>query len=171
MSAPPRLLPDEPLPPYTYVPGRSPHPVSDPEGHQFGARPPMPALLVPERWHESRAYLRGIDLFNCAYYWEAHEAWEGLWLAAGRAGTTADFLKGLIRLAAAGVKNAAGKPEGVQSHACRAAELFRAGESEPQGGSLFLGLRRQTLIELAEAICRSGWPASPPLLLPTLPRA
>src|SRR4051794_23916492 len=31
-----RLLPDEPLPPYSFVPGRFPHPVRDPAGHSFG---------------------------------------------------------------------------------------------------------------------------------------
>jgi hypothetical protein len=55
-----------------------------------------------------RAYLRGIDLFNFGYWWESHEAWEGLWRACGRRGPAADFLKGLIKLAAAGVKASTG---------------------------------------------------------------
>src|SRR5690348_12086299 len=101
---PARLEPDLPLPPYAYVPGRAPHPVSDPAGHLHGRPPERPAPIDPPRWQESRAYRHGVDLFNCGFYWEAHEVWEGLWHAAGRAGVTADFLKGLIQLAAAGVK-------------------------------------------------------------------
>jgi hypothetical protein len=164
-------VPDEPLPSYAYVPGRSPHPVSDPAGHQFGAAPPRPAAVDPARWWESRAYLRGLDLFNGGYYWEAHEAWEGLWHAAGRSGTTADFLKGLIKLAAAGVKHREGNPRGVRSHAGRAAELWRAvAGSLGAGQNLFLGLRIGELIAAAEGACRQGWPAPPPLLLPTFPR-
>ena len=120
---PPRFTPDVPLPPYTFVPGRAPHPVSDPAGHSFGAKPERPAAPDPARWRECRAYLRGLDLFNHGYYWEAHEVWEGLWHACGQTGPIAAFLQGLIKLAAAGVKVREGVPEGVRSHADRAAEL------------------------------------------------
>jgi hypothetical protein len=111
---PPRYLPEVPLPPAAYLPGRTPRPGP--------AEAPPP--VEPARWQHSRAYLRGLDLFNHGYYWEAHEAWEALWHAAGRRGPTADFLKGLIKLAAAGVKVREGRPDGVVSHARRAAELF-----------------------------------------------
>ena len=50
------------------------------------------------------------DLLNHGFYWEAHEAWETLWHAAGRKGEIADFLKGLIKLAAAAVKAREGNP-------------------------------------------------------------
>jgi hypothetical protein len=160
MSAP-RYLPDEPLPPYTFVPGQQPHPVSDPAGHSFGVTHAPPAPLVPERWRECHDYLRGLDLFNNGYYWEAHEAWEGLWHAAGRKGAVADFLKGLIKLAAAGVKQLEGKPKGVKSHARRAAELWRGAR-----GGAFLGLPVQALVELAERVVEGGWPEVPPLLQP-----
>jgi predicted metal-dependent hydrolase len=120
----PRLVPDEPFPRYAYVPGRSPHPVSEPAGHSFNVPRPRPAPPDPDDWAACRPYLVGIDLFNHGYYWEAHEVWEGLWHACGRTGVTADFLKGLIRLAAAGVKAREGKPEGVRSHAAKARQLF-----------------------------------------------
>ena len=129
MSTPPqtrpRFVPDEPFPPYTYVPGRSPHPVSDPAGHSHGAHRPPPEPLEAAQWRSCRPYLYGVDLFNHGYYWEAHEVWEGLWNAAGREGVTADFLKGLIQLAAAGVKVRQGLVTGVERHGRRAAELFR----------------------------------------------
>jgi hypothetical protein len=162
-DSPPRLLPDEPLPPYAFVPGQSPHPTSDPAGHSFGRAATPPAPLDPSRWRECRDYLHGLDLFNAGFYWEAHEAWEGLWHAAGRTGTTADFLKGLIKLAAAGVKHRAGKPAGVRSHACRAAELLRGVERD------LLGLRIEEVTALADAVCRDGWPKEPPVLLPSIP--
>jgi uncharacterized protein len=59
-----RLAPDEPLPPCTFVPGRAPHPKSDPAGHSFGVEHAPVAPLDPEHWQESRLYLYGIDLFN-----------------------------------------------------------------------------------------------------------
>ena len=43
-------------------------------------------------------FQEGIEHFNARRFWEAHEAWEALWHAAGRHGPTADFLKGLIKL-------------------------------------------------------------------------
>jgi hypothetical protein len=149
----PRLIPDIPLPPYAFVPGRHPHPESDPAGHSYG-RHPAPATLDPARWQDSREYLFGLDLFNADFYWEAHVQWEALWQGAGRKGTVADFAKGLIQLAAAGVKHAEGMPDGVRGHARRAAELFRGlGERD------FCGLRLPDLAATADGIARQGWAA------------
>jgi len=53
-----RLVPDEPFPPYAFVPGRLPHPTSDPAGHSFGKEPAVPSNVDPERWHECRPYLQ-----------------------------------------------------------------------------------------------------------------
>jgi predicted metal-dependent hydrolase len=123
----------------------------------------VPAPLDPPRWHECRDYLHGLDLFNHGFYWEAHEAWEGLWHAAGRKGAAADFLKGLIRLAAAGVKHRANQPAGVKSHARRAAQLWRAARPVR-----FLGLCVEELLVLAETVADTGWPDPPPLLRPAV---
>ena len=43
---------------------------------------------------------RGIELFNKGEYWEAHEAWEQVWML-DRAGLDSGFYKGLIQVAAA----------------------------------------------------------------------
>jgi predicted metal-dependent hydrolase len=108
---------------------------------------------VPERWQECREYLHGLDLFNHGYYWEAHEAWEGLWHARSRTGPTADFLKALIKLAAAGVKVREGRPQGVLYHARRAAELFQSVAATLGGvDTHFMGLSLGDLRRLAEAI-------------------
>ncbi len=112
------------LPLYSYVPGHAPHPVSDPAGHMFGVKHEVPQPLQPDNWQNSEEYLFGIDLFNHGYYWESHEAWESLWHAANRRGPIADFLKGLIKLAAAGVKVREGNPLGVARHAKRSQELL-----------------------------------------------
>ncbi|MGC8642066.1 MAG: DUF309 domain-containing protein [Isosphaeraceae bacterium] len=129
----------ESLPPYSYVPGgRWPHPTTSPEGHSRH-RPRSPvAPIEDDRWADSAAYLRGVALFNAGYYWEAHEAWEGLWLAQRRRGAIAAVIQGLIKLAAAGVKIREGRPVGVRSHAARAALLFE--ESKRQAGRFRLGL-------------------------------
>jgi uncharacterized protein len=120
----PRYCPERDLPPYTYVPGVNPHPMSDERGHSYGHQEPRPEPLDEATYGTNATYLFAIDLFNHGYYWEAHEAWESLWHVAGRTGPTADFLKGLIKLAAAGVKLKEGRVEGVRRHAARAVELL-----------------------------------------------
>jgi hypothetical protein len=147
---PPRLVPDLPLPPYAHVPGRTPHPVSDPAGHSYGIKPSLPEPPDPERWEACRPYLYGLDLFNHGYYWEAHEVWEGLWHACGRKGRTADFLKALIKLAAAGVKVREDRPRGVRTHARRAAEIFQRTANElGREQASYLGLCLSDLIAAA----------------------
>jgi uncharacterized protein len=42
---------------------------------------------------------RGIALFNGGHYWEAHEAWEEVWMP-DRHGPDSGFYKGLIQVAA-----------------------------------------------------------------------
>jgi hypothetical protein len=64
----PRFVPDEPFPPYAYVPGRFPHPTSDSAGHSFGAAPKHPSSPDLNHWETSRPYLSGVDLFNHGYY-------------------------------------------------------------------------------------------------------
>lgn len=44
-------------------------------------------------------FLEGIDHFNARRFWEAHEAWETLWLEAES--NLDQFLQGLIQIAAA----------------------------------------------------------------------
>lgn len=162
-----RLVPDAPFPPYAYVPrsGR-PHPTSDPAGHSFGKRHALPPALEPDRWRESPAYLYGIDLFNARFYWEAHEAWETLWHAAGRRGVVADHLKALIKMAAAGVKFEEGVPPGTATHARRAAELWRGLARGMGDENAFLGFAFADVIRLAEGVASGGWPVGEVLLIP-----
>ena len=162
-----RLCPDRPLPPYSYVPGRLPHPISDPAGHSYGLhlnspgeveQKPVASVSLVSGWQESSDYLFGIDLFNHGFYWEAHETWEQLWIACGRSGREADFLKGLIKLAAAGVKVREGRPIGVQRHALRARELFElVSENMVDGRTSSLGgLDLSALCDAAEKISKSA---------------
>ena len=121
----PRLVPEWPFPGYAYLPGQFPHPTRDPKGHSFGKGLEHVPPPDPKRWQKCRLYLYGIDLLNHGYYYEAHEAWEVLWHACGRKGVTADFLKGLIKLAAAGIKARTGRTEQAQVQAHRAEVLFK----------------------------------------------
>jgi hypothetical protein len=165
MAEIPRLVPDERLPAYAFVPGQFPHPVSDPMGHSHGVVPLRQRAIDPSAWQGCRPYLFGLDLFNHGYYWEAHEQWESLWHGCGRKGTTADFLKGLIQLAAAGVKAREGKEQGLHRHARRAAALFlEVDRALDPGQEHFLGLVPRKLAALATALAgRHLLPQSTPL--------
>lgn len=155
-----RLLPHRSFPGYAYLPGRQPHPVRDPAGHSYQVQPvPVSATL------DSDEFAWGHDLFNFGYYWEAHEAWEGLWQVAGRGTPQRALLKGLILLSAAGVKIREGKRTAAMRHAGRAAGLFRQLMRIPhQPFSHALGLPPALLADLAEATA-----SDPPVLQVTAP--
>lgn len=150
--SPARLLPLRRLPPYSYVSGKFPHPIRDPRGHSYAEPAPQVEKVRPEDWRKCETYLWGIDLFNNGYYWEAHEAWEAVWHAAGRGGTVADFCKLLIKFAAAGVKAREGRPEGVKRHALRAKQLLDSIATQLGSGQPFMGLSLPDLAKCAEGL-------------------
>ena len=151
--APSRLFPDRSLPPYSYVSGKFPHPIRDPRGHSYGEPAPLVTRFDAAEWRNCETYLWGLDLFNHGYYWEAHEAWEAVWHAAGRSGTVADFCKALIKFAAAGVKAREGRPDGVKRHALRAKELLDAIVTRISSGQQqFMGLSLASLVKCAEGL-------------------
>lgn len=143
----PRLLPERPFPKYAYLPGRGPHPVRDPEGHSYSIHP------VPHSGSSnSEEFAWGQDLFNHGYYWEAHEAWEGLWRSADRGSPMRSFLKGLILLSATGVKIREGKRLPAIRHAGRAGALLRYLTTAPHDHfSHAAGMQLEALAGLAEA--------------------
>ena len=151
----PRLIPERPFPPYAYLPGRSPHPTRDPGGHSYSQVPETPDVPDPEDWRGCGDYLYGIDLFNGGYFWEAHEAWEGLWVACGRQGATASFLQGLINLAAAGFKVRLGNARGLRANAGTAAGYFGAAVRDGAGGR-FMGLDVPALAAEAASLAKAS---------------
>ena len=154
----PRYAPAIELPPYSYVPGHDlPHPVNNPAGHVYAVRdsahePPISATVLadlPTAPHPRRRalaaelaansrWLYALDLYNAGFYWEAHEVWEGFWNALGRTTLEAQFVQGLIHLAAAAVKIREGKPVGVARHGQRARELLGDLGAADVGGTLGL---------------------------------
>ncbi|TCU33089.1 DUF309 family protein family protein [Rhizobium azibense] len=157
-----RLLPQRSFPNYAYLPGRQPHPVRDPAGHSYHVEP----LLVPTKASlDSEDFAWGQDLFNHGYYWEAHEAWEGLWQVAERGSAVRMLLKGLILISAAGVKIREGKHEAAQRHAGRAATLFRQlGTMQHCGFARALGISPAALADQAETAAET-----PAVLKSTIP--
>ena len=67
---------------------------------------------------DAKILARGVELFNRGAFWEAHEAWEELWLRAGP--DIRLFVQGLIQLAAAWHHVGRGNHRGAE-------RLFRSG--------------------------------------------
>lgn len=141
----PRLLPSTDLPGYTYVPGTdTPHPYRDARGHSYQRKSPSPKMLTAATWAENRHYLLALDYFNHGYYWESHEEWERLLRTTGTDSPVGRFLKGLVKLSAAGVKVRENSIHGVRRHAASAGEVF-ADVAAEVGTEYFCGLEFITL--------------------------
>lgn len=94
-----------PFPPYRYVPGGPhPHPTRDAGGHSYRDKSEAVDSFSPQAWDGCETYRYGIDLLNHGYWWEAHEALEAVWVAAGRRTETGQFIQGLILIAVALLK-------------------------------------------------------------------
>ena len=107
---PRRRLPALPLPSTTFVHGMSARPV---DGWWL--------VAPPASWFDW-----GSDLFNAGCYYEAHELWELCWRDAQQRADVDDerVLRGLIRLAAAGVKLLANMPDARLRHVDGAVALL-----------------------------------------------
>jgi hypothetical protein len=147
---------DRPFPAYAFQPGRTPHPITDPKGHSYrppGSPPPPKAVFRdPEHWRESPEYLFGCDLYNHGYWWEAHEAWEGLWQLTDKSHVQGRFLKGLIQVAAAHLKLAVGKSRAACRLQAKADAHLRFVLDQTASGT-FMGLRLDRWIEAVDEYC------------------
>ncbi len=140
-SSPPRWT-SRPLPPYRHLPGSTPHPTRDAGGHARDEdEDPVPVDWSPDEWGSLEPWLWGVDLFNHGYWWEAHEAFEGLWHAAGRSGERAAFVQALIHLSAACLNRRRGHRSAARRQAMRAIEGL-----EETPASRYMGLDIQPLI-------------------------
>ena len=95
-----RTSPTLPLPPYRYIPGRSPHPFRHHEGHNNSKK--TLELLKDHPAQKDRLFLYGLELLHAYFFWEAHEILEFLWLRSE--GEQKELLQGLIKSAASLLK-------------------------------------------------------------------
>lgn len=133
-----------PLPPYRFVHGVTPHPTQDPRGHSFGleALDLSAEALAFERgeWRRCPHYCYGVDLYNHAYWWEAHETWEGLWRCFDQGAPLKHALQALIQIAAAHYQRHRGLLDAARRVVQRAGEHVAAAQhgGDPAGGVTLL---------------------------------
>lgn len=116
-KAPAPLRSNRLLPKYRYVPGFNPHPFRHEGGHMYvdGSAPPTPKWTPTKNWHTDPTAQYAADLFDNRYYWEAHEAWEGMWHGTVPNGSDHKVLQSLIQVAAAILQHHMGSTNGQRS--------------------------------------------------------
>ncbi|MEL6345073.1 MAG: DUF309 domain-containing protein [Myxococcota bacterium] len=121
LSPPPLRRVGAALPPYRYVPGLNPHPFRHRGGHMYvdGRPPAEDAAAVWEHW------VRGLDLYDHRFYWEAHESWEACWHRTPP-GNARELEQALIQSAAAILKRHLGHDRAAERLRKRAAARFTA---------------------------------------------
>jgi hypothetical protein len=152
---------DHALPAVKFIPGLTPSsgPTSEPR-QSVAAHEPW----TVEQWPTLQPYLRGVDLFNRWYFWEAHEAWESLWRAHSPQSAPARYIQGLIAAAASLLKLRMGQ--------VRAARTLSAAADERLGvfqGS-WMGLEVARFRADLTRCLASVNPASRPVPWPETPR-
>ena len=162
-----RMLPAAELPDYTFIPGTTtPHPYRDPKGHSYGQKNRVIKPLPADSWADNRNYLLAIDYFNLGFYWEAHDEWDRLWRVSGPDSTVGRFLKGLVKLSAAGMKVREKSIHGVRRHAASAGEVF-ADVAAETGDEYYCGLELTKLQFAADRAAqlryRTDYPVGRPL--------
>ncbi|MEQ8763742.1 MAG: DUF309 domain-containing protein [Planctomycetota bacterium] len=150
MSAP-RYAPSRELPPYRYVPGRGlPHPVNDPDGHSYQEDPDAPSdPWEAQDWPTLEDFLYGVDLYNHGYWWEAHEAFEGVWQVAPTK-DTGELLQGLIQIAVALLKAWQGQKRPARNLLDRGRARW-----DTIGTPLLMGIDREAVLRDAEAFIQA----------------
>lgn len=101
--------------------------MTHPAGHSYGQDKPRPSAAcseLPESWATCSEYLLGVDLFNRAYLWEAHEAWEVAWKAVGSETLCGRFLQSLIQVSASLLRRHLQTPDGARHLMAKAAARF-----------------------------------------------
>ncbi|HSM19765.1 MAG TPA: DUF309 domain-containing protein, partial [Hyphomicrobiales bacterium] len=114
-----------PLPPYRFIPKLAPHPTREPEGHSH-ARENEPDT-------GEAGFRHGVDLHNRGCWWEAHEAWEAVWLAAERGSARRAAIQGLIQVANAHLKLEQSRARAVRRLQGKYDALFAAAADLPSG--------------------------------------
>lgn len=141
-------MPHKALPLYVFIPGKNLHPKKA-GGHMEGEQDPVVSTVDPERPSASETLRYSLDLLNHGFFWESHVYFEALWNAHKRVGVTAEFLKAMIKLGAAGVKFNIGQKESALGHLARARELLLRIQEEV--GPLYLGFSLPAIIEQIDA--------------------
>jgi hypothetical protein len=139
-----------PLPREPHIPGKNPRP---PEGEISRIARSAPRPTDPDTWRENEAFLAGLRLYACGYYWEAHEVWEPVWMNARPRSQERELTQGLIQLANAGLKLKMAQPPAARRLAAIAEGHFR--EAAFGAAKIVMGIDLAALLDVGGAFVDS----------------
>ncbi len=156
---PERLLPLLPWPGYTYIEGDTPHPDKEPSFHwpHQMSFPDCKCHLEDHNWQECEAYLYGFDLYNFGYLFEAHEAWESVWMKQNKSKPSKEFVQMLIHLAIAAYKWRIGNLVGVKGQSLKAFKKLEKIKLQLPNKERLFGLSFDGLGDLIKICYSSLW--------------
>lgn len=96
-----------PLPTHAHIPGSDTQPDWPPLEH---AKSFAPAVTIAAEWRNNLTYIYGFAVLRAGFYWEAHEVWEPVWLAAAPNSRERILLRALIQTANARLKFGMNRP-------------------------------------------------------------
>ena len=145
-------LPDIPLPPYRYVPGIFPHPTKNEKGHSFH-KETLETQGQQMCFTDDVGWLRGLDLFDQRFYWEAHEVWEERWKQLR--GPEKSLLQGMILAAACLLQRHMGREKIAARSWQKAKRLLKCSMQEVEN----IGIDMDRFIEeMDREVPIGGWP-------------
>ncbi len=98
---------EPPLPAWAHRPGRT---KGADEGPLEAVKSLVPRVFEGAVPADHPAFLYGLRLHDEGFFWEAHEVWEAVWMAAPHNGRDRLALRALIQIANAGLKRALNQP-------------------------------------------------------------
>ena len=122
----------------------------------------MTGSYAPDMTDEPKFFHKGIELFNCGEWYEAHEMWEDIWRIAN--GPRKRFYQGLIQCAVIIEHVRRGNPRGVRSVWETARTKFTA------LGDVYMGINIRRLLTDLEKMIRPVLDLPPTCFDPALPR-
>ena len=142
-----------PLPERRYVPGRTPRHPEDAFAEARALALPVTATATAG---ENGAWTYGLRLFNAGFWWEAHEVWEPVWMAAPPNGAERAMVQAAIQLANAALKREMGRPRAAGRLLAIARELAAAGAAAGGGA---MGLTAEAFEAAVRAVEAGEAPA------------
>ena len=153
-NSPSRYYPKLNFPSYRHIPGLTPHPISDPNGHSFNKNITDTTILTNNNWNSCSTFLYAIDLFNYAYFWEAHEYLEELWKNLTNSSEKL-LLQAIIQSAAALIKNYQNNTQGMIKLFTKSRQKFENIFTET-GKNTLLGIRLDACISYIDCFLKNS---------------
>lgn len=141
---------DRPLPEERYVPGRG---------------------LRPDGGPGEDAFRHGVDLFNNGYWWEAHEAWEAVWMGLAPNSAERHGLQAMIQTANCCLKIRMGQGRAARAIREDADRLFAAALLHEPGlevGGLALAPWREMVAGYLDTVLEGAGRAHEPSRFPSI---